>query len=112
DRSERPDDWHEPGEHDRLGAMLLVEPLRLQQVLPFEEARIWPREKSRAGLPPDPVTHAVSGDRCQRETRQEPSQREMARRREQAGGDEQRVAGQEEPDQQTSFREDDRKQDE
>src|SRR5574340_281985 len=62
-RRERPNDRHEPCEHDRLPPVLLVERMSAIQVLLVEEQRLLTREDARARAAADRVPHRVPGDR-------------------------------------------------
>ena len=110
DRRERPHDGHEAGEHDRLGAVLLEELLGAVDVLPFEQARIGPAEEPRAHPLPDREADLVA-DHGGREAPDEDGREvELALVGQEPGGEEQRVAGEEEADQQPGLGEDDQHQ--
>ena len=81
--------------------MPLVELVGAVQMLLVEEQRILSREQPRAGRLADRVAHGVAEDRRDREQQAEQLDVEHAgRRREQARGDDQRIAGQKEADEQ------------
>src|SRR5204863_4030206 len=62
ERRERAYDRHETREHDGFAAVLLVEALRAQQVLPLEQpARLG--EHAGAHAAADPIVHVVADDR-------------------------------------------------
>ena len=58
ERREGADDRHELRVDDRLAAVLLVERLRLQQVLALEKSRVRPVEDRRAGVPAQQVARS------------------------------------------------------
>jgi hypothetical protein len=62
DRRERPDDWHEAGQHDGPGPVPLEEALRLRQVLLFEQPRVRPPEQRRPESPAEQIPGLVAGD--------------------------------------------------
>ena len=109
DRDEGPDDRDEPGEHHRLRAVLLEELRRPVHVFATEEPAVGAVEQGRAELPADRVADLVTGDRGDRDRhQQDPDVGQRPVGGEQARGEEQRVAGQEEADQQARLDEDDR----
>ena len=63
DRGERAHDRHEPGEHDRLRAVLLEERVGLGDVLLLEQARVRPAEQRGPTLPAEPVADLVAEHR-------------------------------------------------
>src|SRR5689334_22632058 len=82
-------------------------------MLLVEEQRIFAREQTRAGGPADRVARRVAENGCRREQQSKPPYVEDAHGRgEQPRGDEQRVAGQKEADEESCFGEDDRRQSE
>ena len=108
----RPDDRHEPGDQHRGRAVPVEEALRAGHVLGLEHPRPGPVEDPRPGLATDPVADQVAGDRGQRQRDQQHRQAGQVDRRvvdgqQQAGREQQRVTGQEEPDQQATLGEQD-----
>src|SRR6266542_1720214 len=101
------DDGHEAGDDDGLGAVLLVEVPGALHVLGIEEERFLADEDARTQSGPDGVAHAVPDDGGGHEEHVDPPDIEMAGRREQPRGDEQRIAGEEAADEEARLREDD-----
>src|ERR671911_1926123 len=114
DRGERAHDRDEPGQDDRLGAVLVEEGVRLLDVLLLEEARVGAAEDRRARPAPEQVADLVAGNRGHERADEQEPEREVQRlvdarraRCQEPGREQQRVAGQEEADQQPRFGEDD-----
>src|SRR5439155_17591337 len=107
DRREGPDDRDESGDDDRLRAVARIERPRPIDVAGVEQERLRPREEPRAEARPDRVAHAVPGDRGDDEERVDPPDVERARRGDDSRRDQERVAGQEEADEQTRLGKDD-----
>ena len=91
--------------------MALVEPARALDVLRVEEHRLLSREERRADAAPDRVADAVARDGGDAQQDVEPPDVQRARRGHEARTDQQRIAGQEKPDEQSGLDEDDREQD-
>ena len=104
---ERAHDRHEAGEHDGLRAVTVEERLGALDVLLFEQARV--RAAEEPG--PEPVADRVADlgpdDRGDEAADDDERDVEVALRCEQPGGEQQRVAGEEEADQQPGLGEDD-----
>ena len=75
-----------------------------------EEERIGAAVERLAGAAANPVPGGIAGDGCGNQRQVEGHDVEVAARGKEAGGDEQRVAGQKEPDQQSCFGEHDQDQ--
>ncbi len=75
---------------------------------PFEEATIGSRIESAADLGAEPIADLIAGERGHEHARQEDADRHRARGGENAGDDEEAVAGQEEAEEETAFGEHDR----
>src|SRR5882672_498891 len=101
------DDGHEARDDDGLGSVLLVEAVGALDVLRIEEERFLAREDAGPQPPADGVAYAVpdygSGD----QQPVQPPDIQMARRREQARGDQERIAGEKAPDEQARLGKDD-----
>jgi hypothetical protein len=87
------DDGDEAGDDDRLAAVLLVERVRLLQVLGVEEARFRVVEDLGAQPRPDRVVDGVPQDGRRAQKEEERPQAEDAEAGEAARGEEERVAG-------------------
>jgi MFS family permease len=110
DRGEGAHDRHEPRQHDRARAVLLEEGVPLGDVLLLEPPGVGSPEQRRSDLASEQVADLVTGDRGERDQEADQPERvvEVAPvGDEQAGREQQRVAGQEEPDQQPGLGEDD-----
>ena len=108
DRGEGPHDRDEPGQHDRLRAVALEVLPGLLDVLLLEDPRVGPAEQRRADPVPEGVADLVAGHGGHEAADEDDRQRgEVPLGRQQAGREEERVAGQEEPDQQARLGEND-----
>ena len=110
-RSERPDDGNEPGDDDGLRAVSLVELPGPLHVRGPEEERLLAREDPRSGAVANGVPDAVADHGRDDEQPVEPPDVEGAGGGHETGRDQQRIARQEEPDQQPRLGEDDGDQD-
>ena len=106
-RCERADDGHEPRQDHRLRSVLLEELLGAVDELLFEEARLLPAEDPRPRLLPDGEPDLVADHRRREAADQDGGEVELALLGEQPGSEEQRVAGEEEAEQQPGLGEDD-----
>src|SRR5262249_61353413 len=102
---EGPDDRHEAREDDRLPAVALVEGMGAQQVPALEEEGILAPEQERTRAVADPVPHLIPDDRRRGDGGEPGPELEMTRGAEDTRRDEERVAGQEEPDHEARLRE-------
>src|SRR6266567_3055977 len=101
------DDRHEARDDDGLGPVLFVEAVGALDVLRIEEERLLAREDARPQAHTDGVAHAVPDDGRGDEQPVQPPDIQMARRREQARGDQERIAGEKAPDEQARLGKDD-----
>ena len=101
----------EAGKYHRPRPVAIEECGGSDHVLRTEQSRVRSIEHLRTRLAADPVAHHVAGDRRDRRDHEEDPQRRGDRscREEQAGAEEQRVARQEESEQDAAFREDDQR---
>src|SRR5262245_1377078 len=106
-RRERADDRHEAREDDRLAPVSLVEGLCPQQMGAAKEQGVVAREQPWPGARADVVAELIPHNRRERDRHQEGAQVEPTGAGKDPGGDEKRIAGQEEPDHQTGLREHD-----
>ncbi len=106
---ERPHHGHESRQHDRARAVLLEEDVRLDDVFPLEQLRVRLVEQGGSGLRSDPVSDDVADERAhrQQQTHQPQWRRDDVLGHEQTCGEQQRVAGKEEAEQQPALGEDD-----
>src|SRR5207247_4912006 len=100
-------DTHEARAYDALGTVLCVEAVGALDVLRIEEARLLAREDARPQAHTDGVADAVPDDGRGDEQTVQPPDIQMACRREQAGGDQERIAGEKAPDEQARLGKDD-----
>jgi hypothetical protein len=110
ERRQGADDRHEAGDDDRLAAVLLVELVGVGQVLGLDQPEPLEVEEPRAQEVPDPVVHRVADDGRGDEETMSTVRSTASRGREGAGGEEQRVAGQERRHHQAGLAEDDQEQ--
>src|SRR5262249_59535441 len=106
-RRESPDERHEAGDDNGLRPVAGVEHPRSFDVAGVEQERLGPREEPRPQTNTDGITDAVAGDRGDDEHDVEPPDVEPARGRDDAGRDQERIAREEETDEQAGFSEDD-----
>jgi len=110
DRHKGADDGHEARKNDRLSTMSLVKRVSALEMLAVEEQRILTSEQPRAGNLPDIIADAVAQDRRNREQgpeRVDVQVKSVGLRGEQPSRDQQRIAWEKEPDEQTCFGEND-----
>ena len=115
DRGEGAHDRHEPGEDDGEPAVFLEERVRAVDVLLAEQARVFPLEDRRTALVADVVPDLAAEERGETDEQRDPPDAQtedtvrerVGRVREQPRDHEQRVARQQETDQQTGLGEDD-----
>jgi hypothetical protein len=102
--------WDEPRSDDGPGTVALEEGPGAVDVPGLEQPGLGPVEHRRTGPPPDPPPGQVAGYRGKREQEeQQPQRRDQATGDEQAGGEQQRVTGEEEAHEQTALGEQDRR---
>ena len=106
-RGEGPDDRHETGDHDRSRTVLLEERLRPFDVCLFEDAGVRLAEQPWSEPLADREAHLVAQHRSDEAAEHHHRDVELSLPREDARGEQQRVAGQEETDQQTGLGEHD-----
>ena len=108
-RGDRAHDRDEPGDEDGQHAPALEEAVGAGHVLGPEQLRVRTVEHLRAGAVADPVADQVAEHGGDRRHDQEPRERgvDRADRQRDAGRQQDRVAGQEEPDQQAALGEQD-----
>ena len=107
---ERPHDGHEARQHDRLGAVLVEEVLGAVDELPFEEPRIGAPQQARARLLADGEADLVADDGGGEAPDQDGGEVQLALVGEDPGGEQERVTGEEEADEQAGLGEDDQHQ--
>jgi len=107
DRGEGPHDGDEPGQHDGPRPVAGEVVASQVEVTLTEEPGVGAAEQRGTHPPSEEVPHLIAGHRGHRAADHEGKQCQVALGGEQAGGEEQRVAGQEESGQQARLGEDD-----
>ena len=93
DRSKGPNDGHEAGQDDGLGAVTVKKNFRLVEVTFVEEDGIGPLEKSRADCPAKPVAEAIASNGAESTSEDDPGDLKIALGGEDPRGKKERITG-------------------
>jgi hypothetical protein len=104
DRRKRTYDRNELGEHDCHAPVLFFKFVGADSMLLVEEKAVFPIEDPRARGSADPIAQGITYDCSEREGRGQLVYVEISMRGEQSGGDKQRIAGQEDSDEESRLR--------
>ena len=110
ERRERADDRNEAADDDRDSAVLVVEGLRLQQVLALEPARFGLVKHLRPDVVADRVVDRIAEDRRDDQHDHQNVHVEAGDRDDRSCDEQDRIAGQKRKDDEARFREDDQEQ--
>ena len=104
ERRESADHGHELGVDDGFAAVLLVERVGALQVLLLEEARIGPVEDGGTGAAAEQIAAPIAGQAGDDQQHDHDGEVQLPGARHHADGEEQRIAGEHEADQQARSR--------
>src|SRR5215469_3209491 len=107
-RAKGANDRHKTSKNHGSAAIFFVKIMRALQMAAPEEKRIFAPVKRRSRGTPDPVADLVAGNRAKHHRRKQPLERNYARGRENAGGNQQGITGKEKAYKESSLDENNR----